>query len=1149
MFKSFLVVLNLLLISVFLPAESYALEKVKLHLKWKHQFQFAGYYTAIEKGFYKEAGLDVSLMLPTKERDAVSAVLSGEADFGISNSDLIIYKYNGAPVVVLGVIFQHSPLAIVARRDRVKRIEDLEYNDIMCGPDNAELYAMLKNMGFPLIKLSHVPFRYSAKDLISGEISAMSAYVSNENFQLQKAGVDYTQFRPIDSGIDFYGDNFFTTRGMVEDKPEIVEAFRAATIKGWAYAISHTDEAIDIILDNYSTPEISKESLKYEAETLKKLMVSNVIEIGYMNERRWRHIAETLVSLGMLPKYYSLDDFIYNKDKHLFDNKYFKLGLYSIAGMIVLLVATLYALSKNRLMRLKDKKISQIQRLSKTGDWSFCFKTDTVIIGKSAGTVFGIRGKHELNINDASKYIDKRDLVKVIKEWQKLKTTYQFECEFRITINDKKMWILAQAFITEDSKKEVAHGFVSDITDRKLRELTIAQHDEDMLRLVETVPVGIGIVSKRGIILVINRHIEEIFNMPKSFWIGKDVRKMDIFEDDLKLRVHDMLSGGYRSDGRRFDVKTANGEVKTIEITSKDILYEDSDCVLVMVNDITEMMAKEAQLRQAAAVFDVSAQAIVITDTDGIIRAVNPAFTKITGYSAVEAVGQNPRILKSGVHDDQFYVDMWNKLKNEGFWEGELWNRKKDGTIYLEWNAITAIKDTEGNIKEFVAQFSDIATRKLTEDEMRVKNNYDNLTGLANRILFIDLLDRMLNIAEKEHVSIVVVFIELDNFKKINEQYGYRNGDLFLQEISRLLKGCVEITDVVARQGGDEFLMALYNEDPDARLIVERMNKILKIINSSVEIDGNNVSLTASIGVSVYPIYNKETPEMLRYAELAMYKAKERGGNCFHFYDKSLSEIAHEANYIESALTEAIVNEEFDLYLQPVVDIVTNKIKGAEALLRWDNKDRGFISPDKFIPIAESTGYIKIIGLWVLDEACKHLVKIKKDNPDFYITVNVSVTQIPEALDPKLAYSSVKGFDLSPEDVIFEITESTLLENQSSATKWILEMKRFGFKVALDDFGTGYSSLSYLNMFPLDIMKIDKSFVMDILNNDSNRTLVEAMVSMAHKLGIKVISEGIETEEVFNILKDLGCNSAQGFLISRPVPLDNFLEVLKEYNS
>lgn len=357
--------------------------------------------------------------------------------------------------------------------------------------------------------------------------------------------------------------------------------------------------------------------------------------------------------------------------------------------------------------------------------------------------------------------------------------------------------------------------------------------------------------------------------------------------------------------------------------------------------------------------------------------------------------------------------------------------------------------------------------------------------------------------------------------------------------------------DILSRQGGDEFIVALFRQDSNLAAIFTEIEAIKNNVSRPVSIKGMEVSVTASIGVVIYPLHEGSVPELLQYAEQAMYDVKKNsGGNGIKYYDQSITDKSVEAHFIENAIPEAIINEEFQLYYQPVIDIQSGRIVGAESLLRWEHPERGMIYPDSFIPIAEHTGYINSIGLWVLDEACKTLVEAQKIDPDFfYITINVAATQIPYAMDPKMTYESILSYGLSPDKMVFEIVESSLLKDQKESLMWMQNIKRFGIKIALDDFGTGYSSLSYLNMYPIDIMKIDKAFVSDIAVNESNGTLVNGIVHMAKQLNMKVICEGVEDEETMAYLQRIGCDIAQGYFISRPIPprTEFFLDFIKAY--
>jgi diguanylate cyclase (GGDEF)-like protein/PAS domain S-box-containing protein len=545
----------------------------------------------------------------------------------------------------------------------------------------------------------------------------------------------------------------------------------------------------------------------------------------------------------------------------------------------------------------------------------------------------------------------------------------------------------------------------------------------------------------------------------------------------------------------------------------------------------------EAKIRETATVFEVSSDAIFITDAGAIIRRVNPAFSEITGYAPDEVVGKTPRVLKSGRHDAGFYESFWASLKQAGHWEGEIFNRRKDGTIYPQWETVTALKGPGNEIVGYMSQFSDVARRKLTEEEIRYRANYDALTGLPNRGLLVERLERAILEAERDGKGVAVMFVDLDHFKQINDTQGHLAGDKLLQEAAAFLKSCVRAMDTVARQGGDEFVVVLPGIDTGDHA-VEVAGKIVERFRAGIQLQGRNAHVTASVGVAIYPEDGKDVYTLFRNADMAMYRTKEQGRDNVQFYEPAMTEMALYRHRLESDLRQALARGELAMHYQPIVDLAEGRLAGVEALMRWQHPERGAVPPDRFIPLAEDIGLISELGDWALETVSEQLARWRADGLDLYAAVNLSGRQIPDAVTPDHLSALIERHGLVAADLLLEITEGVLLKDAEKAQAWVAAVRGRGFRVALDDFGTGYSSLSYLKRLDLDVVKIDKSFVSDMEVDASDRALVKTIVTLGHLLGLKIVAEGIENAAQLEQLKAMGCEYAQGYLLSRPVPAE-----------
>ncbi len=568
--------------------------------------------------------------------------------------------------------------------------------------------------------------------------------------------------------------------------------------------------------------------------------------------------------------------------------------------------------------------------------------------------------------------------------------------------------------------------------------------------------------------------------------------------------------------------------------------------LLALIQDITERIEAERRMREAATVFEATSEAIMVTDAKGIIKRINPAFTAVTGYSPEEAIGQTPRILKSGRHDQSHYEEMWSSLLASGRWEGEVWNRRKSGEIFPEWQIISTVKDAQGNPVEFVSLFIDITQKKRTEAEIVYRANYDALTGLPNRNLMAERLGQALKKAHREGLRVALMFVDLDLFKQVNDTLGHHIGDRLLQAVAERLRLCVRETDTVARQGGDEFVVLLPDvEDSAAAGVVA--DKIITQLSAPVMIDAHEIHIGASIGITLYPDDGGDIEALFRNADLAMYRAKDAGRNNAQFFEPTMTAAALERRAMEADLRGALARGEFALHYQPVIDLANGQVSGAEALLRWQHPRHGDIRPDRFIPLAEDTGLIREIGAWVFEEGCRQLAAWQSaGHGPLTLAINVSVRQLPDSLSVDHILATLARHGLGAQQLVLEITESVLLAESPYMQQWFEAAGAAGLQLAIDDFGTGYSSLAYLKRYPVHHVKIDQSFVRDMAQDATDRALVEAILAMAHSLGLSVVAEGVETPEQAGLLMARACELAQGYLYSRPVPADAFPALLKK---
>jgi len=552
----------------------------------------------------------------------------------------------------------------------------------------------------------------------------------------------------------------------------------------------------------------------------------------------------------------------------------------------------------------------------------------------------------------------------------------------------------------------------------------------------------------------------------------------------------------------------------------------------------------EDDLRIAAATFETH-EAIMITDAQANILRVNQAFENITGFTADEVIGKNPRILSSGLHDKSFYQAMWNQLLSTGIWEGEIWDRRKSGQIYPKWLTITALKDLNDNSTDYVAIFADITERKQAEEEIRNLAFYDPLTKLPNRRLLLDRLNLALATSERHKQWGALLFLDMDKFKTLNDTLGHNTGDLMLIEVAQRIKFSIREVDTVARFGGDEFVVLI----EDLGNIMEEASQKMAVIAEKIRMalavpfhfKLNIFVSTPSIGVTLFQGHEVSADDLIKHADIAMYQAKNAGRNRVQFFDPLLQQLMETRLSLESDLRRALSEQQLQLYYQPQYRH-DGKPFGAEALIRWLHPVRGMISPADFIPIAEESTMIQEIGHWVLETACQQLTAWSKNDKTRHLllAINVSAHQfmMPHFLES--VQTTIKTYGVAPSRLKLELTESVILSDLEDVIDKMQKLRIFGVKLSLDDFGTGYSSLSYLKRLPIDQIKIDQSFVRDIVTDPNDAVMVKNIIDIANNFKLDVIAEGVETEEQFNFLKKNGCLAFQGYLFGKPTPIAQF---------
>ncbi|MCU7835868.1 MAG: EAL domain-containing protein [gamma proteobacterium symbiont of Taylorina sp.] len=566
-------------------------------------------------------------------------------------------------------------------------------------------------------------------------------------------------------------------------------------------------------------------------------------------------------------------------------------------------------------------------------------------------------------------------------------------------------------------------------------------------------------------------------------------------------------------------------------------------------HEVDERNKAELQLRLTSTVFEHTSEGIIITDANALIIDCNQAFTDISGYSLSEVKGKNPSIANSGRHNKIFFKSMWQSIIQSGQWAGEIWDRRKNGEIYPKWLSINSVLNTEGKISHYIGVFTDISHIKETEKKLEHLAFKDSLTNLPNRQLFYDRFELELKRANRlENKRVALLFIDLDQFKHINDTHGHHIGDELLQVIAQRLETCVRDKDTVARLGGDEFTVILSDIDSSA-VATDIAVKIINRVSLPINLHHHELFIGASIGISIYPEDSTDREILIRNADAAMYYAKENGRGNFQFFNEAINLRNQKRSQLEADLRRAIKEEEFELYFQPQINILTEEIIGAEVLIRWNDPKKGLISPLDFIPIAEENGMIIEIGEWVFKQTCRYLHNcIAQGKHPVPIAINLSAVQFSDEGLIDMIESVLEQENLSTQWIELEITESAIMENADKAIGILDKLSTLGIRISIDDFGTGYSSLAYLKKFTVDKLKIDREFIKNLPDDKEDVVLTSTMIILAKNLGLDVLAEGVETKEQVYFLKQHGCNLIQGYYYSKPLPEAEFKEYVDAFS-
>lgn len=1128
------------------------LEKVSLQLKWKHSFQFAGYYAAKEKGFYEQENLDVILREREIGKNNIDQVLNGESEYGVADTALLVQRLNGAPVVVLASIFQHNPLVYVTLKSsgiispyemRGKKIMDYEN-------DSAPLRAMLYEAGITQKDFFHIPNSTNIDDLIHKKVDVVSAYATDEIEEYKRRDIEINVIDPRNYGIDFLGDNLFTTQQEINQYPERAERFLRATLKGWDYALNHPDEIIDLILRDYNTQALTREHLHFEARETIKIIAPYGIPLGQSDRKRFERIAQTYKELGLVQSTENLKGFIYKQQN---------------AASLQITNAEKEWLNAHPIIKVGiDPSFAPYEWFNENGDYvglsaDYLHKIET-LLGVKFEAVKTHSFAETLELAKRGEIDMLTDINKTPEREQYLAFTQNYISNPVIIVDNGANNFIGGLAKLAGKKLAIEKGyFIAELIARDYPDIQIISvtNVQEALTLLNKNEVD-AYVADAG---AVNYEIRRSGMLNLRFAGETEYRSnhsMGVLKTHTPLLSLLTKSLNAISEQEKNDIQNRWLSLQAVQNLSWQQWLKYVLPLLILLalivhwnfrlrREINHRLELEAALQHSLHLFkSVLDHAPMIRifwkDVEGNYLGGNAAFVKDAGLNSdQELIGKNDYELPWAALAESYRADdrrVVQSSKPKLNYEKPLF--LPNGQQILSRTSKVPLHDAKQNVIGVLGIYEDITEQKEHARQLEYIANHDMLTGLPNRMLLTDRMQFALANTKREQCLMAVGYIDLDGFKAVNDKIGRKAGDYLLIESAKRLKHAVREEDTVARLGGDEFavlLLKLHSVEECERTLT----RLLETLSEPFQVQGHFVSISASIGVTLYPNDNADADTLLRHADQAMYESKQTHKNCFKIYNM---EIAHEFQAHQSALhaiEKAIIHNEFVLYFQPKVDMRKGAIVGAEALIRWNDPVRGLLMPNDFLGLIEHHPLSIKLDEWVMDNALAQIAHWHEKGLMWTVSVNLSARtlQTPnfvEQLQQLLAkYPTVKPYHFE-----LEILETEALHDLTQTSKTMIACQALGVKFSLDDFGTGYSSLSYLKNLPADILKIDQSFVRDMLIDIDDLAIVEGVIGLASSFKRHVIAEGVESIEHGIALSQLKCHFAQGYAIAKPMPADIF---------
>jgi len=1116
-------------------------QAVTLQLKWYHQFQFAGYYIAKEKGFYKDVGLQVHIQEGSESIDPVSILTEKKAEYAVTTSRSLQQIAEGAKLLYLAAIYQSSPFALMAlKKSNITKLRDIKGKRLMSSENeylDISLLTMLHSHHIDMGDIKLIQNSFNIDDLIDEKVDLMSVYISNEPYAVKQKGYEPQLFIPYEYGYDLYNDLLTTTQEEARLHPQRVEAFKEASLKGWEYAFSHIEETVDLIYKKYNTQHKSKEAFLYEANVLKRLAYRGVEKIGTIEVQRLQTIVDYYKLFGYLK---GSDTF--NLSTLIFQNKDQKVTFTAQEQ------AWINQHKRLRYSEVNWKPLSIIRNGRMEGIMGDYLK----IIAKETGIEFV--------------YVASKSWADVLLKFQK--GEIDFVPGIGSSKSELKRGLISDVYASYPmvivTGKE--YRFVDNLAMFEGKVLALPKYYTSYNLVKENYP-KIKIKETKNIaeaLLMVARGDADAFvgHLATALY-GITHLKLD----DLKISGEADFSFEHRYLIQRSDplfqqivnkifnhidsaAKMHIDEKWIPKVEAKEIdysLYFKTVALFILLFLLfyqrhRQLQILNLQLSKQAQVLEQIQDSVIVINFAGMIEEWNAGATKIFGYSKEEVVGKHISLLFPNGKDDGSF-ELIAAAKRGETRSVEVPRVRKDGEeIYISLT-ISPLRDKYGKITHIIGYAQDITEKKKAfaliqkqQNQLYYQANYDYLTDLPNRLLFDDRLKHALKTAQRKELKVALLFLDLDNFKEINDSLGHEVGDEVLKIVSKQINSVIRESDTLSRLGGDEFVVIAEDlkDAQDAAVLAE--NILASFVKPIVINPKLSLYLSFSVGISIYPDDGVNSGDLLKYADAAMYKAKREGKNIVKFYKSELTQKAMERVLLETHMRDGLKNEEFLVYFQPQIDARDGKQVGMEALVRWRHPEMGIVSPAHFIPLAESNGFIVDLDRYMMQKAMQFLKELYDEGLDpGVLSLNLSVRHLQSEDFFTFFTDLVEESGCKYAWLGLEVTESQLMKDPQKSIDILKQLSSLGITISIDDFGTGYSSLSYLKKLPIDKLKVDRSFIVEVPQNKEDVAIVQAIIALAKTLKLELIAEGVEHESQKEFLLNHGCNIIQGFYYSKAI--------------